>query len=121
MKVSHLKLKDRVLQIIADFPQIITDFQNEATNGARDLFNYLKQQINEEIYVFYINKCEIDFFNKYPFEQGEPYVKGFMESRYYIIRMFNISYAEYFDFISTHNDSKQNQINPNDKDKKISA
>ena len=121
MKISHSKLKDKILQIIAKHSMLISESQGNALEGAYDLFDYLKKQINEEIYIFYIEKCEADFFSKYTFEALEPYVKGVMESRYFIIRMFNISFAEYFDFITDLNSDNQDHIKPDDNEKKISA
>ena len=64
-----------------------------------DFFDFLKEKINEEIYLLYLAKCEQDFFNEYRFENIEPFVKGLMEARYYIIRMFHISFCEYFEMM----------------------
>ena len=96
MKILHTKLKDIILKILADHASSSADICGNARHGAQHLFDYIKEQINEEIYILYLNKCQDEFNKEYQFENGEPFVKGLIEARYYIIRMFHISFGEYF-------------------------
>ncbi|MBN2214940.1 MAG: hypothetical protein JW723_11900 [Bacteroidales bacterium] len=97
MKILHTKLKDIILQTIMKHALSLTDRSGNARQGAQDLFDLIKEQINEEIYLLYLAKCQEEFFNEYSFEDAEPFIKGMMEARYCIIRMFHISFCEYFE------------------------
>lgn len=118
MKILHSKLKDKILQILAYHACSFEGKTGNAEKGVIDLFEYIKDQITEEIYVLYLTRCQKDFFNGYRFELEQPYVRGMMEARYYIIRMFNISYAEYFDVLKNISRSTGNC---EEKSQKISA
>jgi hypothetical protein len=112
MKILHRKLKDIILQIIMEHALSHTDARENAEQGAQDLFDYIRKQINEEIYLLYLAKCQKEFFDEYRFESAEPYVKGLMEARYYIIRMFYISLCEYFEMMEKLSSSgvKENAV-----------
>ena len=102
MNVLHSRLKDIILETILDHASSSSGIYGNAKQGAQHLFDFIKKQINEEIYVLYLNKCQDDFFKEYQFENGEPFVKGLMEARYYIIRMFHVSFCEYFESMDNH-------------------
>jgi len=99
MKILHTKLKDIIIQIIMKHALTHADRCGNAQQGAQDLFYFIKEQINEEIYLLYLTKCQQEFFNEYRFEDTEQFVKGMMEARYFIIRMFHISFCEYFELM----------------------
>lgn len=99
MKILHTKLKDIIMQLIMNHAVTHTERFGNARQGAMDLFDFFEEQINEEIYLLYLAKCKKEFFSEYRFESIEPYVKGLMEARYYIIRMFHISFCEYFEMM----------------------
>ena len=99
MKILHTKLKDIIIQIIMKHALTHADRCGNAQQGAQDLFDFIKEQINEEIYLLYLTKCQQEFFNEYRFEDTEQFVKGMMEARYFIIRMFHISFCEYFELM----------------------
>jgi len=103
MELLHSKLKSLVLTLVGEMSEYTAGKSGTAGEGAREVFEYLKSKINEEIYMLYISRCEHDFFEKYRYESLEPYNKGFMEARYFIIRMFNISFTEYFRFMNELN------------------
>ncbi len=99
MKILHTKLKDIIMQLIMNHIMTHSERYGNAQQGAMDLFDFFKEQINEEIYLLYLARCQQDFFNEYRFEDNEPFVKGLIEARYYIIRMFHISFCEYFELM----------------------
>lgn len=99
MNILHAKLKDNIMQLIMKHAMTHTERHGNARQGAMDLFDFFKEQINEEIYLLYLAKCQQEFFYEYRFEDTEPFVKGLMEARYYIIRMFHISFCEYFKLV----------------------
>ncbi len=92
-----------------------------ARQGAKDLFDFVKEQIREEIYLLYLDKCQKEFFNEYRFEDGEPFVKGMMEARYYMLRMFHISFCEYFKSLDDYDSSACNDEKTTGKHHKIPA
>lgn len=102
MKILHAKLKDIIINTILEHASSSAGIYGNARQGAQSLFDHIKEQINEEIYLLYLNKCQYEFFNEYQFENGEPFVKGLMEARYFIIRMFHISFCEYFESMESY-------------------
>ncbi len=102
MKIIHTRLKNLILKIISEHASSYAGGCGNATQGADHLFGYIKEQINEEIYELYLNKCQDEFDQEYQFENGEPFTKGLMEARYFILRMFHISFAEYFKSMECH-------------------
>jgi hypothetical protein len=121
MNVLHTKLKDIILKTILNHASSSSGIYGNARHGAQHLFDFIKKQISEEIYVLYLNKCQDEFFKEYQFENGEPFVKGLMEARYFIIRMFHISFCEYFKSMDNHLSPKSANENKTGRQDKISA
>lgn len=121
MKILHAKLKDTILRIILEHASSCDGFCGNAGQGAKNLFDYLKEQINEEIYILYLNKCQDEFDKEYHFENGEPFVKGLMEARYFILRMFQISFSEYFKSLDNHLSRVVNDTENTGRQNRISA
>jgi len=121
MKILHSKLKDIILQIIMMHAPSCEGMDGTARQGAQDLFDCFKEEINEEIYLLYLTKCEKEFIKEYIFEDNEPYVKGLMEARYFIIRMFHISFYEYFELLNNSQYVTSAEKKSTGKDDKISA
>ena len=121
MKILHAKLKDIIIDTILEHATSAVGTCGNARQGAESLFDYIREQINEEIYLLYLNKCQNEFFNEYQFENGEPFVKGLMEARYFIIRMFHISFCEYFESMESYLSSAGADVKSTHKHDKISA
>jgi len=121
MKILHAKLKDIIINTVLEHAFSSAGICGNARQGAQSLFDYIKEQINEEIYLLYLNKCQYEFFNEYQFENGEPFVKGLMEARYFIIRMFHISFCEYFESMESYLSCAGADHKSTDKHDKISA
>lgn len=95
MILVQSKLKNKILKILKN---IFYNHELSAREGAVIVFDSVKTEINEEIYVLYIDSCEKEFFRQYIFEEKEPYIKGYMEARYFLLRKFNISFCDFFSF-----------------------
>lgn len=121
MNILHAKLKDIIINAILAHASSSAGIYGNARQGAQSLFDFIKKQINEEIYLLYLNKCQNEFFNEYQFENGEPYVKGLLEARYFIIRMFHISFCEYFESMESYLSCADDDHKSTDKHDKISA
>ncbi|MBN2613688.1 MAG: hypothetical protein JXB00_19180 [Bacteroidales bacterium] len=121
MNISHYKLKDRVLEIISKHAEISVSQDGSAIAGAQSVLCFMRNHLNEEIYILYLNKCEKEFNSCYKFEHEEPFVKGLMEARYFIIRMFNISYMEYFKFMAENTRYDKSTLYGETGNKKLSA
>jgi hypothetical protein len=96
MFVVHSKLKEIIVYRLKGMQPHRSLFVLSANEGGLYVFSGLRESMTGEIFQLYINSCEADFFKKYSFENIEPFLKGFLEARYFMLRMFHIPFSVFF-------------------------
>lgn len=95
-KMNIDEARNLVLKCIVDFSPAKDSRVVNAKKAAEELFSYVLYCVEGEIVRMYVLKCKEEFFQKFTYDEQEPYFRGFNDVRYFLIRSFNISYETFY-------------------------